>query len=103
MRFWRLLKGTALGVIAMLRASSHMLRAMEWDYFLNFASPAKQMALVGGALLLLAAIAGFAEAVRMRRARIDRVGWVPWTAIVILCAVLGAGMLAMAVPVIIKG
>ncbi len=34
----------------------------------------------------------------MKRAAIDRIGWVPWTGLFLTFAVLGGGLLAVAVP-----
>lgn len=72
-------------------------RPMLLDDFLTFASDAEIAALWGGALLLLAAIATLAERRRMKRARIDRVGWMPWTGLFLTCAVVGTVLLALAV------
>ncbi|HWH18309.1 MAG TPA: hypothetical protein VNT77_08265 [Allosphingosinicella sp.] len=38
-----------------------------------------------GGALLVAVAAGLAEWRRSRRRRLDRVGWVPWTAVQIIC------------------
>lgn len=69
-------------------------------------SDAGQLAVIGGALWALAAMAGLMEWRRSRRrnlARLEQVGWVPWTAIFMLAAMLGAGLLALSLPVVLKG
>ena len=71
--------------------------------FLIFASDAEILALWGAGFLLLAAIASLMERRRMKRARINRVGWVPWTGLFLGCAVIGGGLLALALPAVIKG
>lgn len=65
--------------------------------FLTFASDAEIAALWGGGFLALALLAWLAEARRIRRARIDRVGWVPWTGVFLLCTVVGVGLLALSI------
>lgn len=64
--------------------------------FLIFASDAKLTGVVGGALLLLAVIALFAEKRRGKRKRIDAVGFMPWTFVFLASAICGAGLLTMA-------
>ncbi len=76
---------------------------MTWLHDLVFASDADIMALWGGVFLLLALVALVAERRRVRRARIDRVGWVPWTGLFLLCAVVAGGLLALSVPAVLKG
>ncbi|MGX7894842.1 hypothetical protein [Tsuneonella sp. HG222] len=71
--------------------------------FLTFASQAKVLALWGGMLVALAAVATIMERRRIKRRTIDQVGWIPWTAIFLTCAVLGAGLLAVAVPALLRG
>ncbi|MCB2088995.1 MAG: hypothetical protein R3E18_09875 [Sphingomonadaceae bacterium] len=71
--------------------------------FLIFASDAKELAVLGVAFLLLAGFASYAERRRVKRARIDRVGWVPWTGIFLACVVIGGGLIALAGPALIKG
>ncbi|WP_095012882.1 hypothetical protein [Tsuneonella mangrovi] len=62
---------------------------------MTFASDAQIAAAWGGAFLLVAALARVAEWRRIKRARIDRVGWVPWTGIFLTCAVIGASLMAL--------
>lgn len=76
---------------------------MDLQSFLTFANQAEIMALWGAVFLLLAILAFAGEYLRMRRARIDRVGWMPWTQIFLGCAVIGGGLLALAVPGLMAG
>ncbi len=67
---------------------------------------AAQLAVVGGLFWVLA---GFFALMERRRnkardlARLEQVGWVPWTTLFMLAAILGGGMLAMSLPVVMKG
>ena len=65
--------------------------------FIRFASDATLVGLLGGSLLLLALIALVADRRRLRRKRIDAVGWVPWTPIFLMGAVVGVSLLTVAV------
>lgn len=71
--------------------------------FLTFASDADILALCGAGFLLVAVIAQVMERRRLKRARIDSIGWVPWTGIFLTCAVIGASLLAVAVPPLLQG
>lgn len=71
--------------------------------FLTFASDAEILALWGAAFVLFALAALLMERRRMKRARIDRIGWVPWTGLFLTCMVVGGGLLAVAVPGIVQG
>jgi uncharacterized membrane protein len=64
---------------------------------LRFASDATLYGLWGGALLLLALIAMWAETRRIKRKAIDRVGWMPWTKLFFVCALAGLTLLVMAI------
>ncbi len=67
--------------------------------WLLFASDSARLALVGGAFILVAAFAVIMDRRRHRRDRVqaaDRVGWVPWTTLYLLSAVLGLGLIAAA-------
>ncbi|WP_066532179.1 hypothetical protein [Erythrobacter sp. CCH5-A1] len=69
-------------------------------------SDAAQVAWAGGACLAFALFASLMEWRRTRTrnlARLEQVGWVPWTGLFVLSAMLGAGLLAMALPVVIRG
>lgn len=80
-----------------------MARAMPLHEFLTFASDAQVAALWGAGLLALALLASLAERRRVKRARIDRVGWMPWTGIFLACAVIGTGLLALAAKGLLAG
>ncbi len=68
---------------------------MEIAHFLTFASEAEIVGLWGIACVAIAAIAGLADVRRTRRAAIDRVGWMPWRAIFLASAMIGAGLIAL--------
>lgn len=71
--------------------------------YYTFASDADRLAIWGGGFVLLGLLALVAERLRGKRARIDRVGWMPWTAIFLASAIIGLGLLALAVPGILAG
>jgi len=71
--------------------------------FLTFASEADILALWGAAFLLFAGLTLVMERRRAKRAKIDGVGWVPWTGLFLICAVVGGGLLAVAIPGMIRG
>lgn len=76
-----------------------------WNQF-ALMSDASQLAIVGGCFWLLAAICGLMERRRNRTrnvTRLERVGFMPWTTMFVLCAIIGGGMLAMSMPVVIGG
>lgn len=71
-------------------------------------SDAGQVAVIGAGLWALAALFALMERRRARRrnrdvARLEAVGWVPWTTLFVLAAMLGAGCLAMSLPILLKG
>jgi hypothetical protein len=69
-------------------------------------SDAAQLACLGAALWAFAAFASVMERRRARArnmARLEAVGWMPWTTLFVLAATAGAGLLAMAVPLVLKG
>jgi hypothetical protein len=78
------------------------------DILAQFAlmSDAAQLAATGAALWVFA---GFAALMERRRAkgrdldRLEQVGWVPWTSLFMLAAMLGGGCLAMSLPAVIGG
>ncbi len=76
---------------------------MNFHEFLTFASEAEIVGLWGIALLVMAVVALFGEHRRMKRARIDRIGWVPWTNIFMASAIVGMGLLALAAKGILAG
>ncbi|MBO6528197.1 hypothetical protein, partial [Erythrobacter sp.] len=71
--------------------------------FLRFASDAELVAYWGGGFLLAALVCMAMERRRLKRAHINRVGWMPWTGLFLVFAVIGGGLLAVAIPGIIKG
>jgi hypothetical protein len=76
---------------------------MDLHEFLVFASDAQIAAAWGAALLAVAMAASLAERRRIRRARIDRVGWVPWTGIFLVCAVVGIVLMALSAKGLFAG
>ena len=78
-------------------------RAMTEPDFLLFASDAEILALWGVGLLVVAGICSLMERRRLKRTHINQVGWVPWTGLFVMFAVLGGGMLAVSVPAIMQG
>ena len=70
-------------------------------------SDAAQLAWLGAACWAVAVFATLMERRRGRLrqdvARLEQVGWVPWTAIFLLAAMLGAGLLALSLPGLMKG
>ena len=69
-------------------------------------SDAAQLAWVGAGLWVVAAFAGVMDRRRAKRrdvARLEQVGWVPWTGLFMLAAIAGGGCLAMSLPVVIGG
>ena len=74
--------------------------------WLTFASDAEIVALWGGGFLLAGLVALVMDRRRHKRDRIgapDRVGWVPWTPLFMMCAVFGGGLLAVSVPALLRG
>ena len=74
----------------------------EPDFLLS-ASDAELAAFWGGTFLLIALICMLMERRRSRRREINRVGWMPWTGLFLVFAVFGGGLLALSVPVILRG
>lgn len=71
--------------------------------FLAFASEAKLLAAAGLACWLAAGVTLIAERRRNARTRLDAVGWVPWTGLFLTLAVIGGGLIAVALPTIMGG
>lgn len=67
-----------------------------------FASDAELLAFAGVTMLVFAGLASLMERRRTRRAALNRVGWVPWTGIFLTLAIVGGGLLAVAVPAMLK-
>lgn len=69
-------------------------------------SDAAQLALTGAALWVFACLAALMERRRAKRrdvARLEQVGWVPWTGLFMLTAIAGGGCLAVSLPVVLGG
>ncbi|MGY6635812.1 MAG: hypothetical protein ACXIUO_01615 [Erythrobacter sp.] len=67
-------------------------------------SEAGQLAVVGAGLWGLAGLCGVMDYRRGKKrdvARLEQVGWVPWTALFMAFAVIGGGLLAMSLPAVI--
>ena len=45
----------------------------------------------------------FMDGRRFRRAAIDRVGWVPWTGLFLMCMIVAGGLIALGLPAWIAG
>ncbi len=71
--------------------------------FLTFASDADILSMWGAGFLMLALFTLVMDRRRNRRARIDRIGWMPWTGLFLTFAVIGGGLLAVAIPGMLKG
>ena len=70
---------------------------MHWlPDFIRFASEATVFGLWGGGMLLLSLTAFIGDRRRMRRKRIDAVGWMPWRDIAALSLFSGFVLLAVA-------
>jgi hypothetical protein len=70
---------------------------------LLFASDAELAIVAGLAFLVLAALMRFAERRRFRRERIDRVGWVPWTGLFLVFAVIGLTLTGLGAMGLVRG
>lgn len=77
--------------------------AVKEPDFLLFASDAALAAYWGAACLLGALLCLVMERRRVKRSELNRVGWVPWTGLFLLFAVIGGGLLAMALPAVLAG
>jgi hypothetical protein len=64
---------------------------------LRFASDATFAAMWGAGLLVFAGLAMWAEIRRTRRRHPDRVGFMPWTTIFFVAALLGIALVTMAI------
>ncbi len=79
---------------------------MEFVHDLLFASDALILALVGAALMVFAGFASWMDRRRSKERPIDqleRVGWVPWTSLFVLSAIMGMGLLTLSLPVLLNG
>lgn len=71
---------------------------------LAFASDAAQLALAGLVSWVFAVFCLVMEQRRIRGRsleRLERVGWVPWTPLFLASAVIGGGLLAVSLPVVL--
>ncbi|MXO74933.1 hypothetical protein GRI40_06825 [Altererythrobacter aerius] len=68
-----------------------------------FASDAHVAVAAGLAVLLLATLARYAESRRVRRARIDRVGWMPWTGLFLVLMVIGLTLVGLGAVGLVRG
>lgn len=79
---------------------------MEWIAQFELMSDAAKLAMLGAALWFFAGLATLMERRRARArdmARLEVVGWMPWTTLFVLAAVAGGGLLAMSLPAMLKG
>ncbi len=76
---------------------------MPLHHFWTFASEAAIAGAWGAGFWLVAALAGAAELRTTRRARIERVGLVPWRGIFLTCAMIGTALIALAASGIAGG
>ena len=70
---------------------------------LLFASDAEMAVIAGAGVLVLAALMNLAERRRVRRQRIDRVGWVPWTGLFLVFAVVGLTLVGLGTMGLVRG
>jgi len=84
-----------------LSAAPHIALQMKLPDALLFASDAEILAFVGVMLLVLAGFASLMERRRIKRAALNQVGWMPWTGIFLTLAIIGGGLLSVAVPAIL--
>jgi len=75
----------------------------QFHAFLTFASDAEIMAAWGAIFVAVAVLASLAERYRMKTARLDRLGWMPWTSIFAFSAIIGGGLLMYSLPTVIAG
>ncbi len=86
-----------------VRATHPIWATVKLPDALLFASDAEVVLLWGIGVLLVAAAARYAESRRVRRARIDQVGWVPWTGLFLVLCVIGLTLVGLGVLGLIKG
>jgi hypothetical protein len=71
---------------------------------LALASDAMLLALAGAGFWVLAAVCLLMERLRSWRRsveRLEKVGWMPWTSLFLVCALIGGGLLATSLPVVL--
>jgi hypothetical protein len=80
--------------------------AMNWTDQYELLTDAEQVSVLGGVFLVIAAFALVMEWRRNRTrdlARLDKVGWMPWTTLFMLTAMIGAGCLAVSLKAVAQG
>lgn len=83
-----------------------MAQVMDLIAKIQLMSDAAHLAWLGAGLWVLAGVFTLLERRRARArdlARLEAVGFMPWTTLFVLCAMLGAGLLTMALPAMMKG
>ena len=76
---------------------------MGIGHFLKFASEAEIAGLGGLAFIAFSIVALWGEARRMKRARIDGVGWMPWRTLFLVGVIVGGGLLILAAKGLLAG
>ena len=76
---------------------------MGLHHFLTFASEAEILGLWGLGFIALAIAAMVGETRRMKRARIDGVGWVPWRTLFLVWLIVGAGLIVLSAKGLLAG
>ena len=84
-------------------ATNPILAQVKPLHDLIFASDAAVAAIAGLAFLLVAGAMSLAERRRIRRERIDRVGWMPWTGLFLVFAVLGFTLVGLGAMGLLRG
>jgi hypothetical protein len=76
---------------------------MGLHHFLTFASEAEIVGLWGLTFIALALAAMAGETRRMKRARIDGVGWMPWRTLFLIGVIVGGGLIVLAAKGLLAG
>lgn len=76
---------------------------MDFLHRVIFASDAELLGLYGLGFLAIAGFATLMEKRRMKTATLDRVGWMPWFGLFFVSVMIGGGLLAIAIPGLLKG
>ncbi|MEM6476074.1 MAG: hypothetical protein AAF687_07905 [Pseudomonadota bacterium] len=77
---------------------------MDFITQIALSSDAVIFALIGAGFFVLAGLCLVMEKRRNKSRsleRLERVGWVPWTPLFVACAMIGGGILAMSLPVVL--
>jgi hypothetical protein len=69
----------------------------------QFAGEASRLVMIGLLFWLLAGLAAFMDRRRARRRKLAAVGWMPWNALFLASAMIGFGLIAIALPVLLRG